>query len=616
MTEESPAEAISAAISGLLEEFGRLKADVAALQRKSADIDDLTRTFDKKVGELTQSAASAVAEAQQARARVDRLTDLIRRDQAIRAASDELAELQRELESDYAAHEDVRRLARIVVRDASDGILDGRALLAQARTADVPGYWLSGASIAVVAWAAGDRERYAAAIRRALSADEARTALFMALTLRHYPPGEATRQWITRYLSALTPRELPPDLAVLLDGVTRGAFGDVSPRVLFDQLSRWYHQEADEADALAQWQDRLAGLGTPADAGEFPLLAGKEAVFATLSERTEAATAFTAASGHFRGRFAAGSPVPADLSDRVSSLLGALVDTPLAREAEIHQRAGWLKALIDSDADRAAADQATAREEADDAHPGDLVSLVTESALAARADPGVTAATVTELLAIWLSARLIGDAASRLDRRWARPGEVAVAVGQPPRTVTFSSSTDASVTPDAIDAQVSARQDSAAASIAKVAERRRGRLRLPTRAAQVALPVGVILGGVAAAPTGDPRIDFIAPAIVAAVPSGAWLAWLPRTRKRLTRGVAEQTRRARDDIGAAGEELKSFFERELAGKAGLEELQEFLRTLGPADVEASVEKVASTTRPRPAGFPDWSPFPPGQPASP
>jgi hypothetical protein len=117
---------------------------------------------------------------------------------------------------------------------------------------------------------------------------------------------------------------------------------------------------------------------------------------------------------------------------------------------------------------------------------------------------------------------------------------------------------------------------------------------------------------VAALPTGDPRIDFIAGAVVLVVPSAAWLAWLPAARKRLTSGVAAETSRARDDIRAAGEELTSFFERELAGKAQLAELRDFLRALGPADVEAAAEKVTSTVRPRPADFPDWSPFPPGQ----
>jgi len=614
MTEESPAEAISAAIRGLLEEFSRLKGDVAALQKKSADVDSLTRTFDKKVEELRQSAARAIEEAGQTRDRVDRLTDLVGRDQAIRAARDELAELQRELDADYAAHADVRRLARTIVRDTDDGILDGRALLAAASPADVPGYWLSGASIAFVAWAAGDRKRYEVAIRRALTADEARTALFMALALRHYPPGDATRRWITRYLSALTPRELPADFQVLVDGVTRGAFGDVSPRVLFDQLSRWYHEEADEAGVTAQWQDRLAGLGKPADAAAFPVLARRESTWAELSERHQAATAFTAASEHVRGRFTAGSPMTADLSDRVSALLRALVDAPVTRESDIRRRVRWLKALIDNDADRAAADEAATGEEAGAAGSRDLVSLVEESAFAAPADSG-PAPSVTELLAIWLSARLIGNAAGRLDARWPRPAEVTVAAGQPPLSVMFSSSTDASVAPDAIDVQVGARTDSATATVAQAAERQRRRLRLPTRAAQAALPAGVIVAGVAAALTGDPRIDFIAGAVVLAVPSMAWLAWLPRLRKRLARGAEEDTRRVRDDIRAAGEELKSFFERELAGQAQLAELQDFLRALGPADVEASAEKVTSAARARPADFPDWSPFPPGQSAS-
>ena len=615
MTEESPAEAISAAIRNLLDEFSRLQADVAALQKKSADIDHLTRTFDKKVDELAQSAAEAAAEARQTRERVDRLTDLVSRDQAIRAARDELAGLQRELDGDYAAHEDVRRLARTIIRDAEDGILNGQALLAQAHPADVPGYWLSGASIAVLAWAAGDRNRYEAAIRRALTADEARTALFMALTLRHYSPGEATRRWITRYLSALRPGELPADFQVLVDGLTRGAFGDVSPRVLFDQLSRWYHEEADEAEARAQWDERLAGLGKPADAAVFPVLARRENAWAELSERHEAATACTVAGEHFPGRFAAGSPVPANLSDRVSSLLRTLVDTPVTREAEVHRRARWLRALIDSDADRAAADQATAQEESDPVRSRDLVSLVNESAFTAQADQEPGAASVTELLAIWLSAGLIADAAGRLDARWPRPAEVTVAAGPTPLSIAFSSSTDASVAPDAIDVQVSARTASATATVAKEAERQRRRLRLPTRAAQAALPAGVILAGVAAAPTGDPRIDFIVPAVVLAVPSIAWLAWLPRMRKRLARGTDEATRRVREDIRAAGEELKFFFERELAGKAQLAKLQEFLRALGPADVEASAQKVTSSARPRPADFPDWSPFPPGQPGS-
>jgi hypothetical protein len=639
MTEESPAEAISAAISGLLDEFSRLKLDVAALQKKSAEIDRLS----KKVDELALSATKAVAEAQDSRARVDRLTDVVSRDQAIRAARAELAELQRELDTDYAAHEDVRRLARTIIRDADDGILDGRALLAQARPAAVPGYWLSGATIAFLAWAGDNRTRYEAAIKHALTADEIRTALFMALVLRHYPPGEATRRWITRYLSALTPRELPPDFQVIVEGVTRGAFGDVSPRVLFDQLSRWYRQEFDEADALAQWQERLRGLGRRPDPEAFPVLARKENSWAALSERHEAATAFTIASERIQGRFTAGAPVPANLGDRVSSLLLALVDTPVTREVDIRRRIRWLNALIDSDADRAAADRAVAdgagtgpAASDEDPVPGesqDLVTLVIESAFPARfpardgtgpapddagpaADGSAPAApTVIELLAIWLSARLIGDAAERLDRQWSRPRDVAVLVGQPRRSVTFSCSTDASVAPEAIDVQVGARGDSVTTDITQGTERQRARLRLRTRVAQGALPAGVILGGIAAAPTGVPAIDLIIPAVVLAVPSAAWLAWLPRTRTRLTRAAADEARRARDDLHAAGEELKSFFERELAGQAQLAALKEFLRTLGPADVEASAEKVTSTIRPQPADFPSWPPLPPGQSAA-
>jgi hypothetical protein len=196
-----------------------------------------------------------------------------------------------------------------------------------------------------------------------------------------------------------------------------------------------------------------------------------------------------------------------------------------------------------------------------------------------------------------------------------RPGSRRSALARQQRVVTFSCSTDASVTAEAIGTQVTARQESVGADIATAADQRRHAWRRASRASQVALPAAAALGVTAVLPSGVPGFDLIAPAVVLGVPSLAWLALLPGRRRQLARSTEEETERARTEIRAAGDELTALFERDRAGQERLAALQEFLGTLGPADIQQATQGLAPASQPprprRPRGLPDWTPLPPG-----
>jgi hypothetical protein len=591
-----------------------MKSDLAAARGQVSGVDGRASRLAENLAKLAASTSDGMAEIQ---ASLGRLGDELRHAQEIRSARDRRGDLEKARQERFGRRKDVRELAANLIHFVGTGSVDERVILdaARRRMMDAPDYWLSPAVIAVAAWLSDEQDRYASAIAMALQLDRRKTALFMALLLRNHGSGDALSQWLTAYLSGLAPTDLPPDLLVVIDAAAGGALGRDSASRLMERLASWYQEatagRAARAEAAEQWRQRLRGLGKPAEATDFPLLAAACSAWEALRERHEVAVALEAASVHFPDRFTQGADVPADLPKRIGSVLRSLAQAPDPAEEEINREVRRLEAFLetgDRSADRPAATEA--------GHCGalDIRSLVSTSAFPASVDGKRPDPTATELAAIVTSASPIAGAVDSLDAQARRLDPVPVRVGrQPQRTVSFRYPDDPDVpVADAVAAQAVDCKAQVQAEISAATVAGQGRARqLSRRLAQLALPCAAAL---AATPfvisTGEPWIVFVAPAIAIAVSTLGWLALLPRRRTRVERDGSKQRDAAEGDIDTAAAELTRLFEQDRRGRLCHEELANFLAGLSADDVRRATRFASPTPAPGPRAFPAWTPLPP------
>ena len=253
----------------------------------------------------------------------------------------------------------------------------------------------------------------------------------MTLPLRHQARTEDMREWISSYLTELEPANLPTEFTVVIEAVAGLMLGADSAPHLVRRMLSWYDQAARSRDAEAeetsQWERNLMGLASAGDfAVAFPALASSNSDRELLRKLYEADTAIEAADQHFRGRFAEGVEVPADLDNKVSSLLEKLAEDPDPEEDRILHRVRRAEALIETE-DETAAERRVLAEEADRARALNILSLVTRAAFPTgrRWSP-----TMTELLAIVMSQRFISAAAEKIHDRHQRPTQMEINVGR------------------------------------------------------------------------------------------------------------------------------------------------------------------------------------------
>ena len=602
---------IHSEVAGIRSEVSRVSSNVSRLSGEVRNLQSFQQTISKQYKHLQRSA--------------DEIKEILRLDREINGARDLRSELRRELEEEFGQHKEVRRLASNLINVVRAGFIDREIVMdvAQRRMMDLPDYWLSPATIAIAAWLADDRKRYAQAIEWALALDPSKTALLMTLLLRHHEHGDAMRKWLAAYLSGLEPTNLPADFLVVIDGVAGGVLGDRLAPNLTDRMDRWYTDATRSRDArddaVSQWHRRLRSLGSGGGSADaFPVLAEHCPSWDALRERHEVNLALETAERHFRGRFEAGADVPLDLSDQLTALLKKLADTPGADEERLLRRIRETEAFIET-GDRDAAARRVSVEEAGRSGALNILSMIAGAAFPVSRGSAFGSPSVTELLGITLSGRLIASAAESLECGTAPPSEVEIRVGT--RRCVFScadpAGPDSSAGPaDPIMPEAFARQaeDLAAGLMTEIDRetfQKQGRIRTARRILVSGLTASVAGGVASYAFPGDPAWLFALPASLVGVPSLTWLSLLPLRRHTLLINANKEKEAVTRTVKDAGEELARFFGQERSGRSRGEEMRRYLRSLRLADLNRVTRRVPSPPLPTSRDdFPDWIPLPP------
>ncbi|MGH3189032.1 MAG: hypothetical protein ACRDPY_28775 [Streptosporangiaceae bacterium] len=609
-------------ISGLHSRVSGVEGSVARLSDR---VDGLEKRLLRRVGELQKT--------------VDEFVSEYRHDRFITSARNDLAEARHDLEQGFGKHKEVRDLASGIIYVVKSGFISKAVILdvTERLAIKTPRYWLAPAILAVAAWLDGDKDRYVESIKTALALDHSKTALFMTLLLRHQARTQDMRDWIASYLAGLEPTNLPTDFAVVIEAVTGRTLGVDSSPQLVRRLTGWYESAASSRDAedeeIGQWERNLMGLAPAGEAaGAFPALAKNAPDWELLRKRHEAATAIEAADEYFRGRFAEGADVPADLDEKISLLLKNLAEDADPAENRILQRIRRAEAVIETE-DHAAAERRVAAEEADRARALNILSLVTRAAFPAGRR---RAPTMTELLSIVMSQRFITAAAEKVHRGHQPPASVAIRLGE--RQFSFSCASDEETTTDALRRQADDHARELAAKIDEQTNRRRAKVRRGgIRRVIVGAVISVAFVLLALVPANEARALVVVLLAAAAFTAGyITLDWFVLLRARLQSiadNGSQEKRQFTGKLTQVGDELAALYSQQRRSADLFPGLQDYLLGLraddahrairftsppqalmlpGPDDSDSRDDDDPAQTRDDglARGFPEWTPWPP------
>ncbi len=609
-------------ISGLHSRVSGVEGSVARLTSR---VDGLEKRLLRRVDELQKTMDEYVTE--------------YRRDRTVQNARSDLAEARHDLEQEFGRYKEVRDLASGIIYVVKSGFISRAVILdvTERLAIKTPRYWLAPAILAVAAWLDGDKDRYFESIKTALALDHSKTALFMTLLLRDQARTEDMRDWIGSYLAGLEPTNLPSDFAVVIEAVTGRTLGMDSSPQLVRRLTAWYESAASsrdfEEEEIGQWERNLMGLAPAGDYAEaFPALAKNSPDWEVLRNRHEAATAIEAADQYFRGRFADGADVPADLDEKISLLLKSLASDPDPAEDRILQRIRRAEAVIETE-DDAAAQRRVAADEADRARELNILSLVTRAAFpAGRKRPP----TMTELLSIVMSQRFISAAAEKVHDRHRPPASVAIRLGE--RQFSFSVASDDETTPQALRQQADDRAAQLAGSIDEQTRRRRAKVRRRgIRRVAIGAVISVALVLIALVPGNVlPAVVILLLGAAVCVAGYVTLDWFVLLKVRLqsiSDGGSREKSQLTSKLTQVGDELATLLDQQRRSGELLPELQDYLLGLkadhayrairftslpqtlmlpGPDDSDPRDDDDPAETRDDglARGFPEWTPWPP------
>lgn len=594
MTSDSSPE-----IASLRAKMRSVESAVSDLRQQLRAVDELAR----KQEAMQESLAS--------------LEEMYKRDRTAQAAYNELTVLQRQRQARFGRFEEARNMAASIIDVVASGHINRAVILdvTERLAIQTPRYWVAQAALAAAAWLGDNPQQYREAIDCALTLDYEKTSLFMALLLRDQHRDQELQEWLTVYLSRLTPVNLPRHFQVVIDAATGNALGGHSAPQLVRQVSEWYADERGRQDisdtAAGEWKRRLLRLGARHGGPPgFPLLAASETAWKVLSPRYEASRAIEQAARYFRERFQTGATVSDDVRGELAVLLGKLARTEDPEEEEILAAIRENRAITQAKGDLSAARAMVAADDQARRSTLNIVSMVSQSAFPEPADGQLPAPTVTELLAIMLSKDLIVTAAHELRQDLPAAGTIVLTVGKRQWECRFACGDAEQRTGPALRAQAQEQARKICAQIQREADRRQGLRRWLRRwACPSGLTAGVGLGGAAFIPSAPP--ELMAAALLAGVPSILGLIRLPRAVRRATDQAEQEKRAVTGQIMAAAEQLAGLWEadRRSAG-ADLPGLRGYLLGLTRDDLIAATRPLAAVTLPRTREFPPWTPRPP------
>jgi hypothetical protein len=222
--------------------------EVRRQRKKLAELKDDFAKFSSEYAETKKTLDRITSIAQDTQRSINLLSAQYALERELQRARGRVAELTAEMDRRFGDRNRVRQLATalsgpIVVDALNAEVVEDRTLrnYCQELMLANPNYWLASAALSLAASYRGDTKLEAKAHRAAMSLDEPRTCLFMALTLSR-APGEENRAavWLDNYLASVDPNALDDDFLVLLDAVAQGELGK----------SGWMHAEA----TLRKWR--------------------------------------------------------------------------------------------------------------------------------------------------------------------------------------------------------------------------------------------------------------------------------------------------------------------------------------------------------------------------
>jgi len=600
-------------VSGVKSELSQLKHQVDKVSR----FGDRLRGVEEAV-QTVQPVLDRLESRQQAtQDSLNSLREMYERDRIVETAYNELAVVERQWEAKFGRYEDARNMAESIIDVVASRQINRTVILdvTERLAIATPRYWVAQATLAVAAWLDDKPQQHREALDFALALDYEKTSLFMALLLRDQDRSEALQEWLAAYLSRLTPVNLPRHFQVVIDAATGKALGDGAAPRLVTQVAEWYKDEGARQDifdaAVSEWQRRLLSLGVRyGQQPDFSLLKSNEKAWKVLSPRHEASRAIEQAARYFRERFETGAFVSDDVRSDLAVLLKNLARTEDPEEEELLSARRENRAITLAKGDLSAARKMVVAEEQGRKATQNIVGMVSQSAFPAPDDGQPPPPTVTELLAILLSANLIVTAADELCDDLPSVGTVEILVGERQWECLFVCDDEASTTRPALREQAEEQARKICARIQQDADRRQRMLRwLRKWGCPGGLLAAVGLGGAAFIPGGIP--ELVIPAAVAALPSIMGLTRLPglvrhaRSQTEVEiRDVTGQVNRAAsqlaDLLGAARQSTEIY----------LPDLRGYLRGLTQDSLSAATRPLQAIPLPRTREFPSWTPRPP------
>jgi hypothetical protein len=610
----------SAEAARLRSELSSVRSEVASLRHQVSSVSglgDRLRSVEQTV-EGIPSALHDLSRRQQAMQNtLDNFIQKYERDRVVQAAHNELTVAEREWQAKFGRYEDSRNMAASIIDVVSSGHIDRAVVLdvTERLAIQTPRYWVAQATLAVAAWLGDDQRQHREALDYALRLDYEKTSLFMALLLRDTGRDEALQEWLSAYLTRLTPVRLPRHFQVVIDAATGKAFG--AGTGLGRQMGDWYLDEAGRQDifdaTVSDWKRRLLNLG--ASAGQrprFPLLTANEQAWKALSSRHEASRAIEEAARYFPERFAIGAQVSGDIRQELAGLLADLARTEDPDEEELRGRINLNRSITLAKGDLDAARAMVVADEESRRRTLNIVGMVSQAAFPATAGGQPPAPSVTELLAITLSQRFIVAAADELRADLPEVGavEITVMAGERPWVCRFECEDPADRTRPSLREQAEIQAGKADAQIEKEASRRRGRLEwLKKWGCPSGLVAAAGLGVAAFIPPDPPAL--VAPAFVVLVPSILGLSRLPTVVRRAKAQTEVEKRAVRGQFDAAAEELADLFAADTgSAEVHLPGLRRYVLGLTQESVGAATRPVPAPALPKTRDFPSWTPRPP------
>lgn len=599
---------IASDVTALRGEMSRLKSQVSHAAGIASRANDRIDTLERKI-------VSVVTEMQ---ATLNAFYSEYQEENTLRRANEELSAAEREWEQKFGRYKEVREIAANIIDIVGSGFIGVQALTdaTERHALRTPRYWLAPASLAVAALLSAQKDVYHSAIDRALGLDRSKTALFMALLLRHQQRGKVVEEWVDIFLSELEPSDLPRDFQVVIDAVTSNALGPDSAPRLTSQLNEWYQdagrsREA-EAKAVDEWKRRLMSLAATHDyAKDFTFLAASPD-WPVLRERHTVNTAIERAAEHFPRRFDDGADVSSDLGTKIGALLRSLAETPDPAEEECLRKIRGAKAVIET-RNRDAAKRRMDSEDADRAGLLNIESMMSTAAFPKPEEGRLPPPTPTELLAIMLSKRLISTAAQRLSGDLPPLDEVQVTLdlGRWKWDGAFSCAAGAA----APTAQASAHVARLRAELEEQAQNQRHRFK--RAATWTGLSAGLPVTGlvIAALNTSTATAAGLgtAAALIFAVGLGVLSRFAGPLLVRFGNAGGDPVEDAEKQLNGIAGDLEQFLAQDRRSREVLPQLRKYLQDLRLSHVSAATRRVAETELPWSRSLPEWTPRPPRRP---